>query len=151
LATRELPNTVLSVSGTRKRAGPILLVDDYDDARAIVCEALEEAGHVVIEAANGQQALNVLVAPDQNVSLIIVDLQMPVMDGWRFIELLNCYVKLSTIPVIVATAASEPHLERIKHPAVHGCLQAPYDLRTLLEMVDSCLYPVAQQGAANTA
>jgi CheY-like chemotaxis protein len=139
------------VSGARKRAGPILLVDDYDDARATVREALEEAGYVAIEAADGQQALNYLVAGDLKISLIIVDLQMPVMDGWRLIELLNSYVRLSTIPVIVATAASQPHLERIKHAAVRGCLQAPYDLRTLVDLVDSCLYSVAEQSSADTA
>jgi CheY-like chemotaxis protein len=137
-----------SVSGARRRVGPILLVDDYDDARTCVREALEEAGHVVIEAADGQQALNLLVAPEQSVALIILDLQMPVMDGWRFIELLNCYVKLSTIPVIIVTAAAEPHLERIKHNAVYGCLQAPYALKTLLGMVDSCLDAARQQSAS---
>jgi CheY-like chemotaxis protein len=140
-----------SVSGARQRTGPILLVDDYDDARAVVRDALEEAGHAVIEAAHGQQALNFLVAPEQRVALIILDLQMPVMDGWRFIELLNSYVKLSTIPVIVATAASQPHLDRIKHKAVYGCLQAPYELRTLLDMVEACLYRGPNQGSADSA
>jgi CheY-like chemotaxis protein len=132
------------------RARPILVVDDYDDARAVMREALEEAGYAVIEAANGQEALNVLVTPGQDVSLITVDLQMPVMDGWRFIELLNCYVKLSTIPVIVTTAASQPHLERLTHAAVHGCIQGAYELKTLLKLVDSCLHPVVQERAGDT-
>jgi CheY-like chemotaxis protein len=124
-------------------------VDDYNDARTVVRDALEEAEHVVVEASNGQQALNILVAPDQDVALIILDLQMPVMDGWRFIELLNCYVKLSTIPVIVVTAASQPHFERIKHKAVYGCIQAPYALSTLLEMVESCLCLTDKQGSVD--
>jgi CheY-like chemotaxis protein len=81
--------------------------------------------------------------------LIVLDLQMPVMDGWRFIELLNSYVKLSTIPVIVVTAASQPEFERIKHKAVYGCLQAPYELGTLLEMIDSCLYLGSQQSSVD--
>ena len=63
-----------------------MLVDDYADARAVVREALEEAGHVVVEAVNGQEALNFLVSrQDERVALIVADLQMPVMDGWRFI------------------------------------------------------------------
>ena len=75
-----------SVSSVRRRPGPILLVDDYDDARSSVREALEDAGHRVLEAANGQQALNLLVSRSaERVALIILDLQMPVMDGWRFI------------------------------------------------------------------
>ena len=127
-----------SVSSVRRRPGPILLVDDYDDARASVREALEDAGHSVIEASNGQQALNLLVSrPDQQVALIILDQQMPVMDGWRFIELLRCYVALSHIPIIVVTG-HDPHLERVSHRGVSGCLQAPYELETLLGLVDSC-------------
>lgn len=129
-----------AVTGTRRRSGAILLVDDYEDARQTLHDALEDAGHSVVEAANGQQALNYLVSTEQQAALIILDLQMPVMDGWRFIELVNCYVKLSTIPIIVVTAASEPHLERIKHRAVYACLQAPYEQATLLSLVDSCLH-----------
>jgi CheY-like chemotaxis protein len=147
---KRMSNMSRSVSGARRRAGPILLVDDSDDARSAVRDALDEAGHVVIEAANGQQALNLLVAPEQYVALIIVDLQMPIMDGWRFIQLLSCYVRLSNIPIIVVTAATQPHLERITHKAVYGCLQAPYELEALLAMIDSCLSSVPpKQGAAD--
>jgi CheY-like chemotaxis protein len=126
------------------------LVDDYDDARATVREAIEEAGHVVIEAGNGQQALNILVSRfEQRIDLIIVDLQMPVMDGWRFIGLLQCYVKLSTIPVIVVTAATDPHLERITHRAVLGCVRAPYELESLMTMVEGSLNPAAVPGSGD--
>jgi CheY-like chemotaxis protein len=147
-----MSNMSRSVSGARRRAGPILLVDDSDDARSAVRDALEEAGHFVIEAADGQQALNELVAPERYVALIIVDLQMPVMDGWKFIELLSCYVRLSHIPIIVVTAATHPQLERIKHKAVYGCLQAPYGLGELLTMIDSCLCAVPpKQGSTDMA
>jgi CheY-like chemotaxis protein len=136
------------VSFTRRRVGPIVLVDDDDDARACAREALEAAGHAVIEAVNGQQALNFLVSrPNERVALIILDLQMPVMDGWRFIDLVRCYVGLSKIPILVVTAAPEPHLEQIEHKAVFGCIRAPYELRTLLEMVTACLDVDAQASA----
>ena len=140
-----------SVSAVRRRLGPILLVDDYDDARTSVREALEEAGHAVVEASNGQQALNFLVSrPDERVSLIILDLQMPVMDGWRFIELVKCYVMLSSIPIIIVTA-QKPRLEQITHRAVFGCLQIPYDTPALIQMVDACLSGGADEGASVTA
>jgi two-component system, OmpR family, response regulator ResD len=137
------------VSSARARSGPILLVDDYDDARGWVRDALEEAGYLVLEAGDGQQALNVLVSqPDEPVALIILDLEMPVMDGWRFIQLLQSYVRLSTIPVIVATA-QPPRLMPVAHQAVFGCLRKPYEVTTLVEMVDACLNPAAPPRAAN--
>jgi CheY-like chemotaxis protein len=132
--------TPVPTSSPRDRARRILLVDDYDDARASTREALEQAGYVVLEAADGQQALNFLVSRrDEAISLIVLDLQMPVMDGWRLIELLHSYVNLATIPVLIVTASPEPHLERVSHPAVFGCLQAPYEIEDLLAQVESCL------------
>src|SRR4051812_36394530 len=119
---REWNSSLRSTSGFRRRQGRILLVDDYDDARATMREALEQVGHVVTEAGNGQQALNFLVSRSrERVDLIVSDLQMPVMDGWCFVDLLKCYVKLSTIPIIVVTAAGDPHLERITHRSIVGC------------------------------
>jgi c-di-GMP phosphodiesterase len=135
------------MSGLRRRQNRILVVDDYEDARATTREALEQAGYVVTEAKNGQEALNLLVSRfRENVDLIVVDLNMPVMDGWTFIDLLKCYVTLSTIPIIVVTAAQDPHLERITHRAVVGCLRAPYEVEALLEMVEQRLNPTVAQG-----
>ena len=128
-----------AVSGSTRRVGPILLVDDYDDARIGAREALEDAGYAVIEAPNGQAALNLLVSrPEERVSLIVLDLQMSIMDGWRLLELLRCYVRLSKIPVIIASA-QEAHLERTQHLAIFGCLRAPYRIEELLDMVDACV------------
>jgi CheY-like chemotaxis protein len=116
-----------------------------------VREALEQAGHVVLEAVDGQQALNFLVSRrDEPIALIVLDLQMPVMDGWRLIELLHSYVSLATIPVIIVTAAAEPHLERVTHPAVYGCLQAPYQLDRLLAMVEACLTQTTDAAAPSS-
>lgn len=127
-----------SVSSPARRIGPILLVDDYEDQRATVREALENAGYAVLEAANGQQALNCLVTREERVALIILDLQMPVMDGWRLIELLRCYVGLASIPVIIVTA-HDPHLEQTHHQRIYGCLRAPYALEVLVDLVDDCM------------
>jgi CheY-like chemotaxis protein len=137
------------ISGSRRRRYRILVVDDYDDTRAALREAIERAGYAVVEASNGQQALNFLVSRNRDhVDLVIVDLHMPVMDGWTFIDLLRCYVNLSTIPIIVVTAAQDAHLERITHRAVRGCFRAPYELKALMEMVAQIVKtPKSAQGA----
>jgi CheY-like chemotaxis protein len=131
-------------SSARRRVGPILLVDDYDDARAVAREALEDAGHTVLEAKDGQEALNILVSQaEMRPAVIVLDLQMPVMDGWRFIELISCYVGLASIPIIIATAR-EARLEIVTHKAVVSCLTAPYDLKDLVKAVDRCVDPDAE-------
>lgn len=132
---------VRSISGVTAARGSVLVVDDYDDARQSVSEALEHAGYRVAEAQNGQQALNFMVSrPHELVSLIVLDLQMPVMDGWHLLDVLRCYVKLANIPVIIVTA-QDPHLSDIRHPSVVGCLRAPYEMKKLIDMVDKCLDP----------
>jgi CheY-like chemotaxis protein len=118
-----------------------LLVDDYADARATIRELLETNGHTVTEAANGQEALNLLVSLNApHFSLIVLDLQMPVMDGWQFLKLLGNYVRLAHIPVLIVSAHTE-RLEDAERKRVAGCLQAPYELDQLLGLVNGCITP----------
>jgi len=122
-----------------KRRGAILVVDDYADARATLRDLLEQAGHAVLEAANGRQALDLLTARGApEVSLILLDLAMPVMDGWKLLEILQSYLRLSSIPVVIVSA--QP---RRLHPqtfgAVVGSLQPPYERGQLLSLVDRCV------------
>ncbi len=141
---------VRTISSPARRIGPILLVDDYDDARLTMREALENAGYSVIEAQNGQEALSFLVSSTETppVSLILLDLQMPVMDGWRLLELLRCYVGLSKIPVIIVTA-QEPRLEQAQHKGIFGCVCAPYQLEDVVRMVDECMSGVRSVASAH--
>ena len=78
----------------------ILVVDDDEDCRAALREVLEEDGLSVIEAANGQAALDYLVSHDVP-SLIILDVVMPVISGWQLLTILRNYYRLSRIPVLM--------------------------------------------------
>jgi CheY-like chemotaxis protein len=128
-------------SFTRRRTDTVLLVDDYADARETVRELLEEHGHPVIEASNGQQALNILVSQSTpRIGLIVLDLQMPVMDGWQFLKLLRNYVLLANIPVLVVSAHAGK-LQPSEQNRIVGCLQQPYDAKQLLELVNDNLAP----------
>ena len=78
----------------------ILVVEDEVDIRSMVGMALRIAGFRVAEAANGREALTRL-REDTPLGLILLDLRMPIMNGWEFREEQLRDVALSTIPVVV--------------------------------------------------
>lgn len=126
---RDLPR----ISGDRRRVA--LVVDDDPDLRANFRELLEEMGQDVEEAANGQEAFNFLVFnPTTNVQLILLDLQMPVMDGWQFLTLVKSYIRLSKIPVVVASSFAST-LDPVWKREVAACLETPSDLSRLPAVV----------------
>jgi CheY-like chemotaxis protein len=119
------------------RPGPILIVDDYADARASLREVLEDMGQEVIEAGNGQEAFDFLVFnPDVRVQLILLDLEMPGMTGLELLALLKSYVRFASIPVLVIsrhTASLRPR----DHRMINGCIEAPRDIPRLRELVEA--------------
>lgn len=125
-----------------KNSGLVLVVDDYDDSRATLREALEEMGHDVVEAANGQDALDFLIFhPEVQVDLIMLDLDMPVMNGWQLMTLLRSYARLSKIPVVVVSALAS-RIDESERRLLAGCVQSPYDVPKLQALVRSIAAPV---------
>jgi CheY-like chemotaxis protein len=81
----------------------ILIVEDDEQARDTLAAVLEEAGYTVDCAANGQEALNHLAqAPAP--CLVLLDLLMPVMNGWEFVRIARDNPALAPIPIIVLSA-----------------------------------------------
>jgi CheY-like chemotaxis protein len=85
-------------------AGPILLVDDDFDIREALSETLQDHGFEVITAANGLEALKLLRKGDVRPSVILLDLMMPVMDGYGFLKERANDPALAAIPVAIITA-----------------------------------------------
>lgn len=84
----------------------LLVVDDDDDILEVSRIVLESAGYEVATAHNGQEALDALHGPNgRDTSLIILDLMMPVMDGWEFRQAQLADPALKDIPVVVITAS----------------------------------------------
>lgn len=82
----------------------LLLIDDDEDLRESMSEALQGAGFLVSAAANGREALDQLSSGDLP-DVILLDLLMPVMNGWQFCDERKRDPKLAAIPVIAMSAA----------------------------------------------
>jgi CheY-like chemotaxis protein len=88
----------------RPCTGMILVVDDDEAIRLAVALALREAGYQVATACNGRQALDWLHQQETHPCVILLDLMMPVMDGWEFRTRQNQDHRLSRVPVVVYSA-----------------------------------------------
>jgi two-component system chemotaxis response regulator CheY len=106
----------------------VLVVDDEPEARELMAEILEREGYKVAVAVNGQQALQSIqkVMPD----LILLDLNMPVMNGRQFMSRLEQLPARATASVIVITAQEPRTL-----PGAAAILRKPIDVRMLLGLL----------------
>ena len=86
---------------TKSERPRVLLVDDYPDAREMYTEYLEFSGFDVVEAGNGQEALQRAV--DATPDIILMDLSLPVMDGWEATRRLKADSRTASIPVVALT------------------------------------------------
>lgn len=87
----------------------VMNVDDSTTMRKIVTLALKSQGHVVVEAENGKQALEIL--PSQKVDAVVLDINMPVMNGIEFLEAIKKQPGFSGLPVVVLTTQGEDALK----------------------------------------
>ena len=127
----------------------VLVVDDYDDARACMRDILEELGQQVTEAANGQEALHFLLFHrDVRVKLIVLDLSMPTMTGWELLILLRSYSRLARIPVVIASAHAHTLPPPPEAPIV-GCLSLPYEKGQLKAMLEAATGVSTSPGSAS--
>src|ERR1700687_4180315 len=112
----------MPVAGLPRRMPQILVVEDDDAIRGLVSEVLRDDGYDVREATNGVEALDRL--RDARPDLIVLDLMMPVMDGWAFVEELRRKPGCGAVPIVVTSASHDlPHAaERLSTFGVRTCL-----------------------------
>src|SRR5438270_10684406 len=97
----------MSTRSTKSKMAPedhkprVLVVDDYPDAREMYSEYLEYCGFEVVQAANGMEALN--RAAEWKPDIILMDLSLPVMDGWEATRRLKADKRTTKIPVVALT------------------------------------------------
>ena len=112
----------------------VLVVDDDPGVLEILQIALQAEGYDVMLARNGLEALD--RAGEQLPHLMLVDLMMPIMDGWQFVRECRKYNGCDKTPVIVLSAARD--LEKaVRDLGVQAAVPKPFNLDDLLELVAS--------------
>ena len=109
----------------------ILIVDDDSDIRDILAEVLQHEGYNVLKARNGEEGLKFLESNAP--SLILLDLMMPVMDGWTFKEIIDSQAATSKIPVVVLSASGKS--DPAQRLGSHQRLSKPINIDTLIDVV----------------
>ncbi|MBW3623424.1 MAG: response regulator [Armatimonadetes bacterium] len=114
---------------------PVLVADDHEDARETLTLMLEALGFEVMQAQDGREALTML-GRGPLPRMILLDMMMPVMNGWEVLYQLQDDPKLARIPVVVLSGVAD--LERMEEeegsPVVF--LQKPVDPTTLLHVLE---------------
>jgi CheY-like chemotaxis protein len=109
----------------------LLIVEDDGDIRANFVLLFEAEGFAVQACANGQLALDFLRGSATLPSLILLDLTMPVMDGFQFREAQLADPRLAAVPVVVVTADGNVE-EKLRRTRANHLLRKPVDIDVLL-------------------
>jgi len=116
----------------------ILIVEDDPKNLKLVRDLLQVSGYVTIEATNGK--LGVEAAKEQKPALILMDIQMPVMDGLQATRFLKSDEETKKIPIVALTAyAMKGDEERMIEAGCDGYIPKPIDTKSFLEKVSALL------------
>ncbi len=116
----------------------ILIVENEASNRILIERVLSTRGYRCISATNGQEALDLL--DREHVDLILTDLSMPVLDGYRTTQLIRSRPHLANVPIVAVTAyALSDEGEAAKRIGCTEYLTKPFKPRQLLELVDRLL------------
>ena len=112
----------------------VLVVEDDADCRELVAELLAESGFKTETAANGAEALERLRQHRESICVIVLDLMMPIMNGWEFRAAQLKDEHMREVPVLVLTADSRAQI-KVDDLAPAGYLAKPVDPGKLLELI----------------
>ena len=114
----------------------VLVVDDFDDNRLLYVSTIAEAGYAVDEASNGQEALDKIGA--QRPAVIIMDLSMPVVDGWEATRRIKSDPRTADIIIIAVTGhATNYGLDRARQAGAEAVLTKPCLPEDLLRTISA--------------
>jgi CheY-like chemotaxis protein len=117
----------------------VLVIDDEPDVRWLIRMSLERAGHEVIDAEDGLRGI--AMATKQRPEIIVLDLMMPVMDGYGVLAELAKDPRTASVPVVVLSARAIPdEAERAVEAGACRFLEKPFDPDLLTHELDDLLH-----------
>ena len=117
------------------KKGTILYVEDNPDNRSLISRVLEAEDYAVVEAINAKQALEKL--EDSNIDLVLMDINMPDMDGYTLTAKIKAIQKFSKIPIVAVTAnVMRGDREKSLGAGCDGYIQKPIDIDTLSQQIE---------------
>ena len=124
----------------QKTQHKIMVVEDYDDTRLLLKQLFEGLGYGVLEASNGQEAVD--IAEKEHPDLILMDLDLPILDGIAATQRIRQQTDLEHVPIVAVTAypMSYTHVKAF----AKGCneyMAKPIDISELTEVVNRYLNP----------
>lgn len=123
----------------------ILIVDDSEMNRAILTEILDKR-YELVEAENGEAALKALEKHKTDISLVLLDIVMPVMDGFEVLSVMNETHIIEKIPVIMISAENGTgHIKRAYDLGVSDYISRPFDAEVVQKRVNNTLMLYAKQ------
>jgi chemotaxis family two-component system sensor kinase Cph1 len=114
--------------------GPVLIVDDEPEVHLLLADLLQREGYAVAAALDGAAALTYLQTADVLPCLILLDLVMPNVDGWQFIEQRSADPRLAAIPVVLISGQVATR-ETARSLGLAGSLEKPIGVRGLREIL----------------
>jgi len=120
-----------------EKKGTILYVEDNPDNRNLIRRVLNAEGYTVVEAVNGQQAKEKLELEGEHIDLILMDINMPDMDGYTLTAQIKAIQKFSKIPIVAVTAnVMRGDREKSLEAGCDGYIQKPIDIDTLTQQME---------------
>jgi CheY-like chemotaxis protein len=121
-----------------KSTRTIMIVEDYEDTRLLLKYSLEELGYSVLEASNGQEAVD--IAEREHPDLILMDLDLPILDGIAATQKIRQQSHMGSVPIVAVTAypMSYSHVKAF----AKGCneyMAKPIDMSELASLVNRYL------------
>ena len=132
------------MTGASESEGSILIVEDDAATRDALSIILEDEGFRVTTAANGREAIDLLQG-SYRPNVILLDLMMPVMDGWQFRAAQKQLPSVESIPVVVLSADGSIR-QKASAMGAATYLQKPVEIADLLEALQGCIDEGDPQG-----